>query len=183
MSLGQILSNLSSAFAADSVAVFTQDFDQVFKSARALKAVIKENSRVMDHPLENGSMITDHRIILPIEIELTLILSSLDYQDVYKTIKQFYTNGTLLIVQTKSDIYENQLISAMPHEEDPEQYNVLPVILTLRQVQFAQPEYGVVPKAPKNSSNVDRGVVQSSPATPAQESVVFQGLGLRRLGL
>lgn len=183
MSLGQILSNLGAAFAADSVAVFTQDFDQIFRSARALKAVVKENSRIMDHPLENGSVITDHRIILPIEIELTLILNSFDYPDVYKTIKQFYTNGTLLVVQTRSDIYENQIIAAMPHEEDPEQYNVIPIILTLRQVQFAQPEYGVVPKAPKNSSTVDRGVVQSSPATPSQESAMFQGLGLRRLGL
>lgn len=180
MSLSQILNNLSSAFASDSVAVFTQDFDQVFRAARALKAVVKENSRVMDHPLENGSMITDHRIILPIEIELTLILNSTDYQDVYKTIKQFYTNGTLLVVQTRSDIYENQIIAAMPHDEDPDQYNAIPLILTLRQVQFAQPEYGVVPKAPKNSSNVDRGAVQSAAATPAQESALFQGLGLMR---
>ncbi len=30
----------------------------------------------MEHPVESGIIITDHRIILPVEIELSLILTS-----------------------------------------------------------------------------------------------------------
>lgn len=180
MALNQLLSNLGSSFFSDSVAVFNQDFEQLFISARALKASVKENSRIMEHPIENGTVISDHRIILPIEIELTLILSSDDYQDVYKNIKQFYTSSTLLIVQTRSDIYQNQIIASMPHEEDPDQYNILPITLNLRQVQFAQAEYGVIPASPKNSSNVNRGSLQSSPASAVQESAFFQALNLAR---
>lgn len=180
MSLNQLLSNIGSSFFSDSVAVFNQDFDQVFRSARALKAVVKESSRIMEHPIENGTVISDHRIILPIEIELTLILSSEDYQDVYKNIKQFYTSSTLLIVQTRSDIYQNQIIASMPHEEDPDQYNIIPMTLNLRQVQFAQAEYGVVPLSPKNRSNVDRGSLQSTQASDNQESAAFQAFNLAR---
>lgn len=186
MSVGNLISAILPSFAVDSVAVFTQDFTQVFKKARAMKAVVKEQSKLMEHPVESGIVITDHRIILPVEIELTLILSSYDYQSVYKSIKQYYLNGTLLVVQTRSDIYENQLIASMPHEEDPSQYDVIPLILNLKQVQFVTAEYGVVPKAPKNTNTTKRGTQQTTPAPANQASAArqaFDGTGAFIKGL
>lgn len=180
MAINQLLTNLGYSFFSDSVAVFNQEFEQLFISARAIKASVKESSRIMEHPIENGTVISDHRIILPIEIELILILSSDDYQDVYKNIKQFYTSSTLLVVQTRSDIYQNQIIASMPHEEDPAQYDVLEISLNLRQIQFAQAEYGVKPLSPRNENNINRGALQSNPATPVQESAAFQALNLIR---
>lgn len=177
MSLTDIIRTLIPTAAVDSVAVFTQDYEQLFKSARALKAVVKEQAKVMEHPVENGSIITDHRIILPVEIELTLLLTSGDYQNVYKNIRQYYLNGTLLVVQTRSDIYTNQLISSMPHEEDPTQYDVIPLMLNLKQVQFVTAQYGVVPKEAKNSNTVKRGAQQGTTAPPQQASSARQIAG------
>ena len=175
MALSDIISTLLPTFAIDSVAIFTQDFTQLFKSARAMKAVVKEEAKLMEHPVESGIIITDHRIVLPVEIELTLWLASADYQNVYKNIRQNYFNGTLLIVQTRSDIYENQLIASMPHEEDPTQYDIITLVLHLKQVQFVTAQYGVVPKAPKNSNAVKRGTQQGTTAPPSQDSAAFQG--------
>lgn len=177
MALSDIISTLLPTFAVDSVAVFTQDYQQLFKSARALKAVVKEQAKVMEHPVENGSIITDHRIILPVEIELTLILASSDYQNIYKNIRQYYINGTLLVVQTRSDIYQNQLIASMPHEEDPTQYDVIPLMLNLKQVQFVTAQYGVVPKQPKNANTVKRGTQQGTTAPVQQASAARQIAG------
>ena len=176
MSLTDIISTLLPTFAVDSVAVFTQDYQQLFKQARALKAVVKEQAKVMEHPVENGTIITDHRIILPVEIELTLILASSDYQNVYKNIRQYYFNGTLLVIQTRSDIYTNQLIASMPHEEDPTQYDVIPLILNLKQVQFVTAQFGVVPKQPKNANTVKRGTQQGTTAPVEQGSAAKQAL-------
>ena len=174
MALTNIISTLLPSFAVDQVAVFDQDFTQLFKRARSLKAVVKEQAKVMEHPVESGAVITDHRIILPVEIELTLILSSSDYQDVYKSIRQYYLNGTLLVIQTRSDIYQNQLISSMPHEEDPTQYDALALALSLKQVIFVTAQYGVLPKAPKNSNTVKRGTQQGTPATEDQGTALHQ---------
>lgn len=173
--MATIIDNLLPSAAIDYVAVFTQDFTQVFTKARAIKAVVKEQAKVMEHPVESGAIITDHRIILPVEIELSLILQAPDYQDVYKTIRQFYLNGTLLVVQTRSGIYENQLISGMPHEEDPAQYNALAIALSLKQVQFVTAQFGVVPKNPKNSNTVDRGTQQGTTANGPKTSAAKQG--------
>lgn len=168
MSLDRTIFNtLLPSFAFDSVAVFDQSFQQVFPQARSIKAVIKEESKVMEHPIETGGIITDHRIILPVTIELSLIVQSKSgIKEVYQAIKQYYLNATLLVVQTKSSVYENQMISSMPHEENPDQYDALAIALTLKQVQFATTRYSVVPKNPKNSSTVDRGTQSGTALAP-----------------
>jgi hypothetical protein len=159
-----ILETLLPTAAFDQVQVLDQDFNQVFPLARAIKAVVKEEARVMEHPLESGATITDHRVILPVEIELSFILPPGSYQDTYRQIRQFYLNATLLIVQTKSGAYYNQLIASMPHEENPDQYNALTLALTLKEAQFAVTAIDYSPKNPKQSSEVNRGAQQSTPA-------------------
>lgn len=157
------LNNLLPSAAVDYVAIFDQNFTQLFREARALKAVVKEQAKVMEHPVESGAIITDHRIILPVEIELSLILASADYQSVYKAIRQYYLNATLLVIQTRAGVYENQLISALPHEEDPTMFDALAIALSLKQVQFVQAQFGVIPKAPANKAVVNRGVQRPKP--------------------
>lgn len=171
--LGNIVSTLLPSFAVDYVAIFDQNYNQLFREARAIKAVVKESAKVMEHPVETGAIISDHRIILPVEIDLSLILASSDYQSVYKSIRQYYLNATLLIVQTRSGIYENQIISALPHEEDPTMYNALTVALSLKQVFFVTAQYGVVPKHATNSNTVNRGTQQGTPVDNG--SALYQG--------
>lgn len=149
-------------FPKDQVAVFTQDFVQIFSKARSIKASVREHAKLMEHPVESGTLITDHRIILQVEIELSLILSSVDYQDVYKSIRQYYLNSTFLVVQTKAAIYTNQIIESMPHEENPENYNALIVALKLKQVQIVTSQSGILPKNPANATTVDRGIQQGT---------------------
>lgn len=161
---------LSNFVGQDTVAVYTQDFAQVFRNARAIKAVVKEQAKVMEHPVESGATITDHRIIMPTEIELSLILTPNTYRETYDQINQYYLAGTLLIVQTRSGIYLNQLIYSMPHEEDPNLFNTITVSLSLKQVQFVMAQYTTTPRNPKNTNTQQRGVQQPIPATGAQSS-------------
>jgi hypothetical protein len=74
----------------DLVGIFTQDFNQVFIRARPIKASVKEGAKSMEHPLETGATTTDHRIILPVEIELSMIMQAVDYRDTYEDIKQAF---------------------------------------------------------------------------------------------
>lgn len=180
-----ILETLLPTSAYDQVQVLDQDFNQVFPLARALKAVVKEEAKVMEHPLETGATITDHRIILPVEIELSFILPPGSYQDTYRQIRQFYLNSTLLIVQTKSGVYYDQLISSMPHEENPDQYDALTLALTLKQAQFAVTKIDYSPKNVKQNSEVNRGAQQGQniPKGSSQESSLLLSFGKYLKGL
>lgn len=152
-----LIDSLIPTYAYDQVAVFTQEFEQIFKDARAIKAVVKEQSKVMEHPIETGAIISDHRIVLPIEIELNVILNSSSYQDTYKAIRSYYLNGTLLVVQTKTSIYEDMILSGIPHEETPDHYDVISLSLMLRQALFVAPISNIAPKNPTDSPTTDRG--------------------------
>lgn len=165
--IANIISSLTPLiYNADKVSVFSQDYTQLFKGARPIKAVIKESSKVMEHPIENGAVVTDHRIVLPVEIQLSMILTPATYRQTYNAVKQLYLDGTLLIIQTRSGIYENQLIQEMPHEEDTTIYNTITLALNLKQVQMVTAQFTTTPKAAKNSNTVNRGTQNTTPVAP-----------------
>jgi hypothetical protein len=171
-----IINNLLPSASYDSVAIFDKDYNQLFQQARSIKVVVKENSKLMEHPIETGAVVTDHRILLPTEIEMSLILASSDYADVYQQIKQYYLNATQLIVQTRAGIYQNQLIESLPHEEDPNMYNALTIALSMKEVLYVNSQYAPAPKYPSNSARQDRGTQQGKPANNQQTSAAYDGL-------
>lgn len=160
-----LIDTLLPSFAVDYVAIYDSEFRQIFNKARPLRATIRESSKVMEHPVENGSVISDHRIVLPIEIELALTLTTRDYEDTYYSIKQYYLDSSLLNIQTRSDLYRSMVIESMPHEENPEQYDTITIILTLKQVLFTEPRYSVVPRNASAQTTVDKGVQQTKPVS------------------
>lgn len=165
---------------ADIVAIFDQNFNQLFRLARPIKAAVKEDSKLMEHPLETGATITDHSILLPLEIELSLIATRGEYVDVYQRIKQSFRNRDLLVAQTKTGLYENMIIQSMPHEEDPEMFDSIAIAVTLREVLLVTAQFAKLPakkvRNPSNSSTVDKGQQQpktSSKTATGSGSVLF----------
>ncbi len=166
----------------DVVGIFQQDTSaQLFTNARPIKAKVTQTATVMSHPVEDGSTITDHKIINPIEIELSLIMSLEDYQSVYKSIQDVFEKSTLLTVQTRSGTYRNMIISAMPHDEDAEIYDAIALALKLTEVKFAKFTTGTAPKvsSPKNkrdSSTSNGGKQQTKTPAPEKKSSILYGV-------
>lgn len=154
--------------AADVVGVYLSDFTQVFRNARPMKASVKPNSKLMEHPLDDGSTIIDHRVILPTEIELYLFLGGFEGRNTYSEILSLWNNAQLLTVQTKTSSYPNMLIESPPYDEDPELFDSIIVTLKLRQAQFYTATTGQLqPLNPVNNDTSDRGTIQ--PGTPTAE--------------
>lgn len=162
--------------AADIVGVFDSDFNQVFPAGRPIKATVKESAKGMEHPVENGSTITDHRVIEPTEIELTLLLVGEEYPDTYGRIKALFLKTDLLIVQTKTGSYPDMMIVEMPHDETPDVFDGVPMALKLREVQLVTAQFQALPPASvqpgagkRNASTVKRGE-QTGKTETASES-------------
>lgn len=163
---------LSSTQAADIVAVLNADtFDQVFAAARPMEAVVYERAEVMEHPLETGATIVDHRIITPVEIELPLRVASIDYVDAYNEVKQLYLAGTLLSVQTRTGSYDSMLIAEMPHRETADMLNGVEINLRLKEARFVEPSYGDLPprkvENQAQASTKKKGVQKTTTAKPS----------------
>lgn len=166
---------MTASASQDVVAVFNADLVQVFTKARAIKANVDRASKAMEHPLETGATITDHRIILPINIELSLLLVSADYQAVYQQVRDLFKAGTLLTVQTRADSFPSMLIEKMPHDESPDMYDGIALALTLKQAQFVSPQFSTFKVAqPKDSNTVPRG--QQEGTTSTRRSSILSGV-------
>jgi len=165
--------------AQDVVAVLAADFSQVFARARAIKASVGRTSRAMEHPLETGATIIDHRIINPNTVDLGLILSSADYKAVYQQVENLFNRGELLTVQTRVASFSNMLIEKMPHEETTDVFDGITMQLSLKEARLVQAQFSALPPSkvarPKDSDTAKRGQQQPTP-TPEKRGSVLSGL-------
>lgn len=150
--------------ASDVVAILDSGFNQIFASARPIKAFVNEPSKPMEHPLETGSIVTDNIIFLPREIELSMILPAPDYRSVYAQIVQTFRTATLLTVQTRTSTYKNMIIIAPPHEENADMFDAIPMIVKLKEVQIVSAATAAsgTGSAPLPASSVKNPVDQST---------------------
>ncbi|POP42321.1 hypothetical protein CHU32_03545 [Superficieibacter electus] len=148
---------------ADVVAVLDSSFRQIFPDARPIKATVKEEAKAMQHPVESGASVVDHRVILPVEIKLSLIIPGDAYRDVYQQIRQYWLRGDLLTVQTLAGTYQNMMISGMPHDESSDLIDALPMEITLVEQKIASTKFSG--GASKGGANGDPSVPRDSPTT------------------
>jgi hypothetical protein len=157
--------SILSMFGVDEVAIFDPNtFQQIFNTARPLKANIDRQLKLMDHPLENGAVVSDFAIVLPVTIEMAMIVGGDEYQSVYQQIKAYWLARQPVTVQTKADVFQNMLIQGIPHEETPDMMDVLPIAFKLREIQVITVQYQALPpqavQAPADQSTVNRGAQQ-----------------------
>lgn len=136
----------------DSIAVLDSSFKQVFQKARPMKIDVRETIRPMEHPIESGEIITDYKIINPIEIIMPVVTQGLFYRGVYTEINNLYKNSELLTVQTRTRNYKNMIISEMPYEQRPEQYDVITINLKFKQIQYVTIASDFEPENPTDSN-------------------------------
>ena len=134
---------------------------QVFIGARPIKATVAESAKLMTHPLEDGSNIVDHRILLPVGLSMPVILRSDDYRETYQEIRRLFRQSVRLTVQTKTDTYTNLYLQDIPHEEDPALFDTVTMILQFIETLIAQVQIlALPPNAVANTADTstsDRG--------------------------
>jgi hypothetical protein len=158
---------------SDIIAIYDNDYNQLFPNVIAMKAQIKETSKAMVHPLETGEEATDHIITNPVEIDLDIFLPSAFYKDTYNSIKQIYTENKLLIVQTRVTTFKNLIITDMPHQEDAKMIDSIIINLKFKEVLFVESQFGslpISPKKPSSKSTVDRGSINGKTPSTRNES-------------
>ncbi len=158
----------------DVVGVFSDggDLAPLFEGAHVMRALVNEDAKVMDHPMESGAVSSDHIVFLPTEIDLHVILAPEDYADTYQQIKAKWKAAETVSVQTKTDTYASMLITRIPHDEESEMANTVAMGIKLRQVIIIKAQYAQLPPAqvqkPANSSTTKTGQKAPTPASTGQ---------------
>lgn len=118
------------------VIIYDQSFVRLFPLAHIMTAGVRPSAKNMEHPVASGAVITDHRIINPVELRLSLLLDPSDYKNTYDKIAKAFKQGELLTVSTRSGVFKNMLLNDIPDEETPRVYNTITMVISLKQVLF-----------------------------------------------
>lgn len=125
----------------DPVKIFEQESgDEPFAGVGMVGITVNETANTMSHPVENGSTVSDYRVVMPNEIEVHFSLNREDYRNIYQLMKDGFLKGTVYQVQTKAGFYSDLVISKLPHEENADQYDVIPLVMGLKEVLYAYSE-------------------------------------------
>lgn len=156
----------------DIVAILdSQNFRVLFDGASPMRVTVRETSKMTSFTVEDGTERSDHRVIDPVEIDLSVLLTD-QTRTVFEELRSLFLSGIPLIVQTKVRSYPDMVIIEMPHDETPDQGESIPVSVRLKQLRTITPEYGALPPrsvANRNqSSTVKRGSQQTEEATTAE---------------
>lgn len=156
--------------AADVVAIYrAETMEQVLVAMRPMASSTYETGELMEHPVEDGSLIADHLVLNPTETELQMIVNAEDIPSVIDEARQLHLDGELLTAQTRTGSIFNMVITGLPRDERPDALDSPTVVLRLRQARFITPEYGEIRTTqaarPAQASTRQRGQQQARPAT------------------
>lgn len=154
----------------DSVQILN-GYTQVLQYARPIKATVRRSSRLLDHPIETGQLITDYSIVLPTEVDFTVIVQAANYRNTYAEALQLFRTKQILSVQLKVGVGSNMVIAEVPHEETPDKYDAFMMTIKFREVLVVKSAPPFSPANPTQANTQALGQQQATPATPTSSGV------------
>lgn len=152
---------------------------EVLTSVKFMDASIEDDVQLMEHPKEDGTLITDHEVQNPNRITLRAVISD-DDSEVLAEIQDFYKNATTLIVKAKGELYPNVVISAKPFKLDSTYFTKTVYDITFREIQVAQTQY--VKMKVSQVRNKKNASTQKTGQKQAKQTVKKQSLA-KKIGL
>ena len=157
------------------LAIYVQDGNtEALINAKIFDGSAAVDKKLMEHPKENGTVITDHVIDDPSKCNVKLVIED-DDAETLNELMDYYRNSTPLIVKIKNEVFSNLIINGKPLSADSEHYNATVYNLSFKEVQEAVTQYVEMPqnkvKNPTNASRVKTGHKQAQP----QPSILRKG--------
>lgn len=128
-----------------------------------MDADIGISSDIAEHPIEDGSVITDTSIRNPITAKVQISMPTSLYTKIYQQIYDYYTKKQKIMLKTKFGMIKNLVISEMPYNINADNVDRVPIMLSLREIIEVSPETeqrdfsnGLVAN-PSDSNTVDSG--------------------------
>jgi hypothetical protein len=85
-----------------------------FYHAAPLELSIDQNSKMCEQPVENGSLITEHKIRLPKRITCSMAMPNFLAGKVINEMQKYYNESKKIIIQSVSGVFMNMVLESMP---------------------------------------------------------------------
>lgn len=154
---------------------YDENNNEVLSGLEILKVNPEITSKLFEHPLENGAVIADHRIINPKMINIQAYISS-DDATTLKELNYYFIAGLPLKIRAENYVIENAYIEATPLEISGSSLDKCLYSITFKEAEFVSPVYVGSVKNPSSASRVKTGVKQAKPVNRSWGfSAIFGG--------
>lgn len=145
LSANLLLNVIGLAFKQKEVAIYNETREVLtggfMNGTSVLNCRVVEDSRLCEHPTESGVMITDHKVINPVEIDIRLSVPSIGYNAIYNELENLFMQSTELRIKTKAGWFYNMVLQGLPHEESPESYDRIVFDLHFSEIIKITPQF------------------------------------------
>lgn len=150
--------------------------DELFQNVQFIEdANVTDDKKLMEHPKENGTMVTDHIIDDPVKISANAIISDDDSSSLNE-INDYYKSSDFLVIKAKNKTYDNMVVAELPYKVSSKYYDKTVYNITFKQIQEAVTQYVkmTVPqvKNPKNASTQKTGHKQAQQLSEPKPSIL-----------
>lgn len=108
-------------------------------------------SDIAEHPVEDGTVITDASILNPISVKLSIAMPTALYTRIYQQMYDYYLNKKKIMLKTKFGVIKNLVISEMPYELEVNTIDRPVIELALRQIIEVKPSYTTATAGTENN--------------------------------
>ena len=159
------------------IAVYEQkENEQVFLDVKFIDYANADiDTKVMEHPKEDGTLIVDHAVNEPNKVSLQILIDD-DDSGSFNELLDYHKNLTPLTVKAKNEIFTNMVIASRPLKIDDKHYDSSLYELTFKEIQSAKSQYVKmnVPevKNKRDASKVKTGQKQTQKQPQKKTSVM-----------
>lgn len=156
---------------SQNISIYDQDQnEQILTGLQFLDGSAQIDKKLMEHPKEDGTLITDHVVDDPTQVSLQVLLDDDDSSSLNE-LKDLYGKSTPVIIKLKNELHTNMIMASKPLKVDSSHYNHTVYDLSFKEVQQAVTLY-VKMKVPqvkqkKAASKVNTGHKQANISTAA----------------
>ena len=133
---------------------------EVLSGLEILKVNPEITSKLFEHPLENGAVIADHRILNPKTVNIQAYISSDDINTL-KELNYYYIAGLPLKIRAENYVINNAYIEQQPLEISGSSLDKCLYSITFKEAEVVSPVYVGSVKNPASASRVKTGVKQA----------------------
>lgn len=149
---------------------------EILKDTTLIDADAQDDARTMDHPIENGAVVTDHIVFNPNQITLRCWMPNLPflYNRALNEIQNFYKQSREVKIKIRSEVFEPMILVAKPIRVSADTLDHIVYELSFKQILVAVSQYVPLPVS-KVRHKQDASTVSSGEKQPQQSSLLLQG--------
>lgn len=123
----------------------TSDHGKIFNGipffrSSVLRCGVDQRARMCDHPIEEGAMVTDHKVRMPRTVTCQFVCPSFLAGYTIEQMNTYYQNSAKIVIEAPTGVYLNMILESMPANMTPENVSRPIYELRFREVLIVKPQ-------------------------------------------